>query len=92
MNEAPKRACILKLEIGGDSRAEILRALNDVFDGVNDGRTNAVCGSPGYGYTLKYSESESPTHREYHEQLRAYIDARHAEGKTATNTNNGESK
>lgn len=83
MNEAPKRACVLKLELGGDTRADILRALNDVYDGVNDGHTNSACGSSSYGYSLSYSEGKSPTNREYHEQLRAYLDARAAQGKDA---------
>lgn len=83
--EAPRRAYVLTLEIGADSRDELCAALRQLeFQVHADQLTSGVSGGPGSGYTYNLIVDESITHDSYFAAVDAWLDeqkeAKDAEG------------
>ena len=80
MSSAPNRACILKIEIQADTRAEMVRALETIATSIDRGEMSRGCsGGPSSGWIHEYTEAEHPTHDEYVAELRAYLATRAGE-------------
>lgn len=71
---APRRACRLVLDLEGDDRDAIIRALENIILSIDREEMNSGA-SGGYdsGYTYTYTESDRPTHDEYVADLSAYL-------------------
>lgn len=62
----PKRRVQFTLEIGADSRDDVIAAMNDLVWEMRRGNiSDKVSSSPSCGYVCTYRESEHPTHEEY---------------------------
>lgn len=82
--KAPERACRLQLDIQADTRDEMVRALESIATAIDRGEMSTGCsGGVHSGWTYAYVESDSPTHAEYLEQLKAYLSATRAEKETS---------
>lgn len=74
--EAPRRAVRLTLKLEADDRGSLAHALFELSNRADRGElTNGVSGGSDSGYIYEYSESDTPTHNEYFEQLRKYLEA-----------------
>lgn len=72
---APHRAHRLTVEIEADSKEDMLRAIDSLGQALSrDELTKGTWGSPSHGCIYEYTHGESPTHDEYFEQTRAYLE------------------
>lgn len=77
MSDKPQRAVTMTLTIGADRRQDMGDALREIADRIESGDINGptgASGAPSVGYGYEFKASESPTHEEYHAQLRAYLE------------------
>jgi hypothetical protein len=77
MAEKPKHACQMVLTIEGHARQDIADVLLDfaVRVGNNEAGTEGFGAGPRGSYEYKLSISNTPTDREYHNQLRDWLAA-----------------
>jgi hypothetical protein len=76
---APKRACRFILDLEADTRQDIVNALISMAHQIErDEMTQGVSGGYSSGYIYELSESDRPTHTEWAEKLRAYLDDKKA--------------
>jgi len=72
---APTRAVRLTLKLEADTRHCLASALYHMASEIERGRmTTGVSGGCDSGYIYELTESDHPTHDEYFEQLRVYLD------------------
>lgn len=70
----PHRACRLVLDLGADTRNDMVSALENIARQLDRGEmTTGVSGGYDSGYSYTYTEAEHPTHAEYIEQLNVYL-------------------
>lgn len=79
MAEKPKHACQMTVTIGGHIRQDIADVLLDlaVRLGNNELGIEGYGASPSGSYDYKLTISDSPTQREYHIQLCAWLESKH---------------
>ena len=71
---APVRACRLVLDLQGDSRSDIVNALENIAMHIDRQELTKGCsGGVNSGYSYEYTESDHPTTEEYHSQLRVFL-------------------
>jgi hypothetical protein len=72
----PKRAVTLDLSLQADSREALISALENIERRIAMGDMTRGC-SGGYdsGYTYHYEERDGPTHDEYGQQLKDWLEA-----------------
>lgn len=73
---APRRAVVLTAEIQADTRRDLASALFNLATQLEAGEISGpVVVSGGYnsGYILHLQEDEGPTHDEFVERLRAFL-------------------
>jgi hypothetical protein len=74
-----KRACRFVLDLEADTRQDIVNALISMAHQIErDEMTQGVSGGYSSGYIYELSESDRPTHTEWAEKLRAYLDDKKA--------------
>lgn len=79
MADAPRRACRFVLDLEADTRDDIAAALYNMASQIERGEmTQGVSGGYSSGYIYELSESDHPTHTEWAESLRAYLDDKKA--------------
>ena len=77
MADAPKRAFCLTLKLEADTRSELVGALLNFATQVDRSEvTKGIWGGPMSGGIYELHASEHPSHEEYFEQVRQYLDER----------------
>lgn len=78
MADAPKRACRFVLDLEADTRDDLATALFNIASQLERSElTQGVSGGYSSGYIYELSENDRPSHTEWAQQLRAYLDAKH---------------
>lgn len=75
MSDTPHRACRLTLKLEADTKEDMLRAIDSLGQALaRDELTKGTWGSPSHGCIYEYQQGDTPSHDEYFEQTRAYLD------------------
>lgn len=76
MADAPKRACRFVLDLQADTRQDLADALYNMASQIECGEmTQGVSGGYSSGHIYELSENDRPTHTEWAQQLRDYLDS-----------------
>ncbi len=79
MTETPRRACRFVLDLEADTRDDLATALFNLASRMERGElTQGVSGGYSSGYVYELSESDRPTHTEWAQNLRTYLDGKKA--------------
>lgn len=71
----PRRAFTLTLEIGADTRDELVHALHDLAHRIERDEVSRGCwGSPSNGAVYELLVDESQTHDKYFEAINKYLE------------------
>jgi hypothetical protein len=77
--DAPKRACRFVLDLEADTRQDLAGALFNISSRIERGEmTHGVSGGYSSGYIYELTENDTPTHDEWAERLRTYLDEKKA--------------
>lgn len=89
--DAPVRACRFALDLQADTRQDLANALYNMASQIERGEmTRGVSGGYSSGYIYELAENAGPTHDEWAQQLRTYLDAKKASGTGASKEVNDE--
>lgn len=70
----PKRAYQFTIEVGADTPKEMVWALRQIIDHIEDDiSTNMISGSPSNGWVVTPNHTPGKTHEQYIKELNAYL-------------------
>ena len=79
--KGPHRAHRLTVLLEADSKEDLMRGLDSFGQALaRDELTKGTWGSPSHGAIYEYLHGDSPTHDEYFEQTRAYLETLRDDG------------